>query len=129
VFQGETDLTMSPYTTGIPAAKSGKARGFGVTLAKRSEQLPGVPAIDEVVPGYVGDAWHGLFAPAGTPRPIVDKLAAAVKEMLGNPENAKKLSDIGAVPSPMTPEQFAAFIDGERKKWSEVVKAAGVKID
>jgi tripartite-type tricarboxylate transporter receptor subunit TctC len=129
VTAGHIDLAFDNMTLAWPQAKAGNVRALGVTSLTASATAPDVPPVADTLKGFEATSWHGLFAPAGTPRPIVDKLAAAVKEMLGNPENAKKLSDIGAVPSPMTPEQFAAFIDGERKKWSEVVKAAGVKID
>jgi len=91
VFSGETDLTMSPYTTGIPAAKSGKARAFGVTLANRAPTMPDVPAIGETVPGYLGDAWHGLFAPTGTPQAILDKVAADTTKVLAMPDVQAKL--------------------------------------
>src|SRR5688572_5774545 len=129
VFQGETDLTMSPYTTGIPAAKSGKARGFGVTLAKRAPTLPDVPAIDEVVPGYVGDAWHGLLAPAGTPQAIVDKVAADTAKVLAMPEVRDKLAAIGLEPVGNSPADFAAIVRKDHEKWGKVIRDANIKLD
>jgi tripartite-type tricarboxylate transporter receptor subunit TctC len=129
VFQGETDLTMSPYTTGIPAAKSGKARGYGVTLAKRTEALPDVPAIDEVVPGYVGDAWHGLFAPAGTPQAIVDKVSADVAKVLAMPDIRSRLAAIGLEPVGTTPVEFAAVVHKDYEKWGKVIRDANIKLD
>jgi tripartite-type tricarboxylate transporter receptor subunit TctC len=129
VFGGETDLTMSPYTTGIPAAKSGKARGYGVTLAKRSASLPDVPAIGEFVPGYVGDAWHGLFAPAGTPQAIIDKLSADVAKALAIPEVRKRLMDIGLEPVGTTPAEFAAIVRRDYEKWGRVIRNANIKLD
>ena len=129
VFSGETDLTMSPYTTGIPAAKSGKARGYGVTLARRAETLPDVPAIGEVVPGYVGDAWHGLFAPAGTPRAIIDKVAADVARVLANPEIRAKLAGMGLETVGNTPAEFAAVVKIDHAKWGKVIRDANIKLD
>jgi len=129
VFSGETDLTMSPYTTGIPAAKSGKARGFGVTLAKRAEALPDVPAIGEIVPGYVGDAWHGLFAPAGTPRPVIDKVAADVAKVLAMPEIREKLAGMGLETVGNTPAEFAAIVKNDHAKWGKVIRDANIKLD
>jgi tripartite-type tricarboxylate transporter receptor subunit TctC len=129
VFQGETDLTMSPYTTGIPAAKSGKARGFGVTLAKRTETLPDVPAIAETVPGYVGDAWHGLLAPAGTPQAIVDKIAADTAKVLAMPEVRDKLAGIGLEAVGNTPAEFAAIVRKDHEKWGKVIRDANIKLD
>ena len=129
VTAGHIDLAFDNMTLAWPQAKSGNVRALGVTSVATSPTAPEIPPVGDTLKGFEATSWHGLFAPAGTPRPIVDKLAAALKEMLDNPDNAKKLSEIGAVPSPMTPEQFSAFIEGERKKWSDVVKAADVKIN
>jgi tripartite-type tricarboxylate transporter receptor subunit TctC len=129
VYSGETDLTMTPYTTGVPAAKSGKARAYGVTLAKRLDALPDVPAIGEAVPGYVGDAWHGLFAPAGTPQPIVDKVAADVAKVLAMPDVRKRLMDIGLEPVGNTPAQFAAIVRNDHAKWGKVIRDAHIRLD
>lgn len=129
VYGGETDLTMTPYTTGVPAAKGGKARALGVTLAKRLDALPDVPAIGETVPGYVGDAWHGVFAPAGTPQPIVDKLAADFARVLALPEVRKRLMDIGLEPVGNTPAQFAAIVKNDHAKWGQVIRNANIKLD
>ena len=129
VFSGETDLTMSPYTTGIPAAKSGKARGYGVTLAKRAPTLPDVPAIAEVVPGYVGDAWHGLFAPAGTPQAIIDKVAADTAKVLAMPEIREKLAAIGLEPVGNAPAEFAGIVRKDHEKWGKVIRDANIKLD
>ena len=129
VFGGETDLTMSPYTTGIPAAKSGKARAFGVTLAKRTETLPDVPAVAETVPGFVGDAWHGLFAPAGTPQAIIDKLSADIAKVLAMPDVRAKLGAIGLEPVGTTPAEFAAVVQKDYEKWGQVIRNANIKLD
>jgi tripartite-type tricarboxylate transporter receptor subunit TctC len=129
VYGGETDLTMTPYTTGVPAAKGGKARALGVTLGTRLEALSDVPAIGEIVPGYVGDAWHGLFAPAGTPQPIVDKLAADFARVLAMPEVRKRLTDIGLEPVGTTPAQFAAVVKADHAKWGQVIRSANIKLD
>jgi tripartite-type tricarboxylate transporter receptor subunit TctC len=129
VFSGETDLTMSPYTTGIPAAKSGKARGYGVTLAKRAPALPEVPSIGEVVPGYVGDAWHGLFAPAGTPHAVVDKVAADIAKVLAMPDVRAKLENLGLEPVGTGPAEFATIVKNDHAKWGKVIVDANIKLD
>jgi tripartite-type tricarboxylate transporter receptor subunit TctC len=129
VFGGETHLTMSPYTTGIPAVKSGKARGYGVTLAKRTEQLPDVPSISEVVPGYVGDAWHGLLAPAGTPQAIVDKIAADTAKVLAMPDVKAKLAAIGLETVGNSPAEFAAIVRNDHQKWGKVIRDANIKLE
>jgi tripartite-type tricarboxylate transporter receptor subunit TctC len=129
VYGGETDLTMTPYTTGVPAAKGGKARALGVTLARRLDSLPDVPAIGEFVPGYVGDAWHGVFAPAGTAQPIIDKLAADFAKVLAMPEVRKRLTDIGLEPVGTMPAQFASIVKTDHAKWGEVIRNANIKLD
>ncbi|MBL8381698.1 MAG: tripartite tricarboxylate transporter substrate binding protein [Burkholderiales bacterium] len=129
VYSGETDLTMTPYTTGVPAAKGGKARGLGVSLARRLDSLPDVPAIAEVVPGFVGDAWHGLFAPAGTPQAIVDRVAADFARVLGTAEVRRKLADIGLETIGNTPAEFAAIVQKDHEKWGRVIRDAGIKAD
>ena len=129
VYSGETDLTMTPYTTGVPAAKGGKAKGLGVSLAKRLEALPDVPAIAEVVPGFVGDAWHGLFAPAGTPQVIVDRVAADFARVLATPEVRKRLADIGLETVGSSPAEFAETVQKDYDKWGKVIRDAGIKLD
>ena len=129
VYSGETDLTMTPSTTGVPAARSGKARALGVTLAKRLDSLPDVPAIGEVVPGYVGDAWHGLFVPAGTPPAIVDKLAVDFAKVLAIPDVRKKLMDIGLDPIGNSPAEFAAIVRNDYEKWGRVIRNANIRLD
>jgi hypothetical protein len=80
------------------------------------------------LPGFDATSWHGLFAPARTPRPVIDALAGEVKRIFETPQLGKTLLEIGAVPSPMTPEQFSQFVSSERRKWQEVVQAAGVEV-
>ncbi|HEY5900224.1 MAG TPA: tripartite tricarboxylate transporter substrate binding protein [Burkholderiales bacterium] len=129
VYSGETDLTMTPATTGVPAAKGGKARALGVTLPKRLDSLPEVPAIAEAVPGYAGDAWHGLFAPAGTPQAIIDKVAADTQKALAMPDVRKKLMDLGLEPIGNSPAEFNAIVRNDHAKWGKVIRDANIKLD
>src|SRR6185503_7500297 len=96
---------------------------------ERSAIAPDVPTMAETLAGFEATSWHGVFAPAGTPKAIVDRMAAEMKRILELPDVKAKLFEIGAIAAPMTPEAFVAFIDGERTKWSEVVKASGAKLD
>jgi tripartite-type tricarboxylate transporter receptor subunit TctC len=91
--------------------------------------MPDLPTIAETLPGYEATAWQGLFAPAGTPRPVVDKLAAEAKRILETPDVASSLEAVGAEPAPMAPDAFAAFTRTERAKWKEIVRIAGVRVD
>ncbi len=114
----------------IQHVRSGKLRAIAVTTAKRSPELPDVPTIAEAgVPGYEATSWFGMFAPAGTPAPVVAKLNATIVKVLAQPEIKKKLAEQGAEAAGETPEQFAAFIQKESVKWGKVVKESGASVD
>jgi tripartite-type tricarboxylate transporter receptor subunit TctC len=121
------DLAFDNITLAWPQVKAGKLRALAVTSLEPSATAPEVPPVAATLAGFEATSWHGLFAPARTPRAIVDALAAEVKRIVELPELQKTLFEVGAVPSPMTPEQFAAFIAAERGKWQEVVRAADIK--
>ena len=125
---GHIDLAFDNITLAWPHAKAGTLRALAVTSTQPSATAPEVPPVAATLAGFDATSWHGVFVPAGTPRPIVDTLAAEVKRIFEQPQVQKTLTEVGAVPSPMTPEQFAAFIGFERSKWQEVVKAAGVEV-
>jgi tripartite-type tricarboxylate transporter receptor subunit TctC len=127
---GHIDLAIDSMTTVWPQAKQGTVRPLGVSTPKRVATAPDVPAIGETVKGYEATAWQGLFAPAGVPKPIVEKVAAEARRVWNLPEVKKNLEDVGAdsVLSE-SPDAFTAFTRAERAKWAEVVKAAGVKIE
>ncbi len=104
----------------------------GVPLAPEAERapaLPDIPAIAEVVPGYVGDAWHGLLAPAGTPQAIVDKIAADTAKVLAMPEVREKLAAIGLEPVGNSPAEFAAIVRNDHQKWGKVIRDANIKLN
>jgi tripartite-type tricarboxylate transporter receptor subunit TctC len=110
--------------------KQGKVRALAVTSAKRTDDLPNVPTINES--GYKGfDAvtWFGFLAPAGTPKDVVARLNAEFNKVLKQPELRKKLSEEGADPVGGTPEQFAALIKDDIVRWGKVVKDSGARID
>ncbi|KAF1048510.1 Bug family tripartite tricarboxylate transporter substrate binding protein [Xylophilus sp.] len=113
----------------IQHVRSGKLRAIAVTTPRRSPELPDVPTIGEFVPGYEATSWFGLFAPAGTPQPVVDRINAALTKVLHDADVKKKLSEQGAEPYVEKPEQFAAFIKTETAKWSKVVKESGASAD
>ena len=126
---GHISLGIDSMTTTIPHAQSGAVRALAVTTAQRSASMPDLPTIGETLPGYEATAWQGLFAPAGTPRPLVERLAAEVKRIVETPEVASSLKAVGAEPAPMPPDAFAAFTRAERAKWKEVVRVSGVRVD
>jgi tripartite-type tricarboxylate transporter receptor subunit TctC len=130
VISGTVELYMSSVPTLIGQIRNGKLRPLAVSSAKRVDDLPNVPTINES--GYQGfDAvtWFGLLAPAGTPREAISRLNAEFNKALLNPELRKKLGDEGADPAGGTPEQFAALIRDEIPRWGKVVKESGAKVD
>ena len=129
MMSGNVDLAIDSMTTLWPQAEAGAVRALAVTSAQRLASAPDLPTIGETIAGFSVSGWQGLFAPAGTPRPIVDKLAAEVRHVFEEPDVVTQLKKVGGEPAPMNPDAFAAFIAAERPKWRDVVKAAGVHID
>jgi tripartite-type tricarboxylate transporter receptor subunit TctC len=126
---GHINLAFDNITLAWTQVKAGRLRALAVTSTERSAIAPDVPTMAETIPGFEATSWHGVFAPAGTPKAIVDAMAAEMKRILELPDVKEKLSEIGAIAAPMTPGDFAKFIDAERAKWAEVVKASGAKVD
>ena len=126
---GHIQLAIDSMTTIWPLAKSGEVRAVAVSTPERVAAAPDVPTIGETIKGFEATGWQGLYAPAATPRAIVDKIAAEVKRIFGDPGVKTALENVGGEPAAMTPEAFAAFARTERAKWAEVVKAAGVRIE
>jgi tripartite-type tricarboxylate transporter receptor subunit TctC len=110
--------------------RGGRLRALAVASDKRFPLLPDVPTVTEAgLSGYEASVWWGLVAPAKTPPEIVQQLNAEINKALANPANANKLSELGVVVTPGTPDQFAAFIKSQTELWSGVVKTAGIKPD
>ena len=121
---GQIQLGFDNLPSSMPHIKAGKIRPIAVTTTERWPQAPDIPTIAESgVPGYEVSAWFGLLAPAGTPRPIVDRLQKAVAEILKMPQVNAQLLELGAKPVGNTPEQFAAMIDAELQKWRKVASS------
>jgi tripartite-type tricarboxylate transporter receptor subunit TctC len=114
----------------VPQVKAGKLRALGAARRDRSPLLREVPTIAEAgLPGFEAGSWYGFHAPAGTPKPIIDKLHAAIAKILTTPDVRERLAGVGAEPSPNTPAQFGAFVESELVKWEKVIRATGVKIE
>jgi tripartite-type tricarboxylate transporter receptor subunit TctC len=127
---GHVALMAPNMLTALPYVRSGRLRAFGVTSARRSAGADDIPTIAEAgVPGYEAVQWYGMLAPAGTPRPIIDRLHAEVAKALQQRDVREKLSTDGAEAVGNTPEQFGAYIKAETDKWAKVVKAAGIKAE
>lgn len=126
---GQVQMAIDNLPSAMPHIKAGKLIALGVTGEKRSAQLPDVPTIASILPGYAAESWFVLMAPAGTPPAIVNKVSAEVDKILKKPEVIERFKGLGAEPVGGTPEQLGQFITAETRKWSQVVKASGAKID
>jgi tripartite-type tricarboxylate transporter receptor subunit TctC len=129
VMGGEAQLMMPATPSALPALQAGKARALAVTSLKRHPEFPNLPTVAETYAGYDVTSWFGLAGPAGTPRPIVDRLNAAMRQALADPEAIKALAVAGMEPVLSTPEEFAAFIKAEIEKWTKVARDANIKLD
>jgi len=123
VIGGQVQMMIDAVTTMAPNVIAGQVRALATTGKKRSDVLPDVPTVTEAgVPGYEATIWLGLMAPAGTPKPIIDKLNAAVNEVVKRPDVIKLWAAQGALPMSMTPEEFDKYLRGDIVKWANVVK-------
>lgn len=124
---GRIDVIFSDFTAGLPAVLDGRARGIAVTSKKRIPGLEQFPTVDETVPGFEMWAWTGAYVPAGTPRPIVERLNALIREAMKSETYQSVTRTTYGVPFPGTPEELAAFQATETRKWGEIVSVAGMK--
>jgi tripartite-type tricarboxylate transporter receptor subunit TctC len=125
---GRIDIIFSDFTVGLPPVLDGRARGLAVTSKQRIPGLDQFPTVDESgVPGFEMWAWTAMYAPAGTPRPIVDKLNALVRQAVKSPAYLNLLKTNHGVSFVGSPEELAAFQASETKKWAEIVSVAGMK--
>ena len=128
---GTMDVMFDNLPSALPHIRSGKLKALAVTSAQRSAVLPDVPTIEEAgkLKGFDASSWFGLLAPAGTPPDIVNRIQQEVAKSLNSPAIKEKLLSQGAIPSGNTPAEFARHIDAEHRKWAQVVKASGAKVD
>jgi len=131
LIAGNMNVMFDNLPSALPHIKSGRLKALAVTSRTRSRALPDVPTIEEAagLKGFDASSWFGLFAPAGTPRTIVDKIQADVAKALAQPEVRERFIAQGADPGGNTPDQFAAFIRAETDKWTRVVKFSNAKVD
>ena len=127
---GQVELLIDVLAVTQPHIKSGKLRAIGVTGSARLPALPEVPTFDEAgLKGYSATGWQGVFAPAGTSKDVIDKLAATILKVMNDREVQDKFVANGAEPTPLGPEQFRAYVGSEIEKWTKIAKAANVKVD
>ena len=127
---GQVDLMFDSITSARPHIQAGKLRALGVTSAKRSATLPDVPTIAEAgVPGYEVSPWFAVFAPAGTPAAIVNKINAALIDAMKQPDTVAKFETIGAEPIGTTPQQLATHLDKVLARWGALIKERNIRMD
>ena len=131
MLSGVVDVMFDNLPSSMAQIKGGKLKAFAVTSSQRSAALPDVPTVEEAgkLKGFEASSWFGLLAPAGTPADVVLRLQQETAKALKTPAMMEKLLAQGAIPSGNTPQQFAALIDAEIRKWAPVVKASGAKVD
>jgi len=129
LLAGQIQLVFSPLVEVLPYIDSEKLRPLGVTTKTRSSRIPNVPAIDEVLPGYEVVLWNGILAPAKTPEPIINKLAAAIKKVVNDPEVQKTFAEQGSKGVGSTPAEFKDLIAVEIPKWGRLVQISGAKVE
>ena len=130
VIGGQVAMFMGNLPPAIGHIRNGRVRALAVTTAQRSALVPDVPTVAESgLPGFETVAWFGLFAPAGTPREIVDRVRAEVARIVQLPEIRERIATLGGEPVGNTPEQFAAIVRSDIAKWKQVAKAANISAD
>jgi tripartite-type tricarboxylate transporter receptor subunit TctC len=133
LIAGVTDVMFDNLPAALPHIRSGRLKALAVTSAQRSAVLPDVPTVEQAggpaLKGFEASSWFGLLAPAGTNVEIVNRLQRETASALQRPDVAERLRSQGAIASGNTPQQFAALIDAEIKKWADVVKRSGAKVD
>jgi len=128
VIAGNTQIVIGSLIQTLPHIKSGRLKALGVGSAKRVPALPDVPTISEAgVPGYEATNWWGIVAPAGTPRPVIERLHKELSVILASAETKKRFESEGGEAAQMSPEEFGRFIAAETDKWARVVKEAGIR--
>ncbi|MCX7363719.1 MAG: tripartite tricarboxylate transporter substrate binding protein [Alphaproteobacteria bacterium] len=125
---GRIDVTFSDFTTGLPPVRDGRARGLAVTSLQRYPGLEHFPSVAESgLPGYESRPWNAAYAPAGTPRPIIDRLNRLIQDAVNSETYRTLMRTTLGVPFPGSPEDLAAWQESEIKKWGEIVRLAGMK--
>jgi tripartite-type tricarboxylate transporter receptor subunit TctC len=130
VIGGQVDMMFDATTTMLGLIQGGKVKALATTGSSRSAVLPDVPTMAEAgVPGYSSVIWLGVMAPVKTPPDIINKLNAEITRIAGKPEIRAAWAKDGALPLSMDPEQFRQFLNDDIKKWAEVVRISGAKVD
>ena len=127
VVSGEVPFAFANMSDAMAQIAAGSVRALAITTAKRSSQTPEIPTLIELgLVDFPVESWNGLFAPAGTPKPIVERLAAVMAEMAKNPDHQKRMADIGSIAVANSPEDYATMLREETDQWAKALKAIGL---
>lgn len=129
VTSGQVDVSFEPIATAVPFIKAGRVRAIAVCSPNRLPALPDVPTVAEYYPGFDGDGWHGIMAPAKTPREIIARLNVEFVRAIRLPEVVRRLEELGLVVVANSPEAFGAVLVKDYDHWGKVVKAARISVD
>lgn len=127
VIAGQVDLMFAPLVNTIPNIRAGRLKALGVTSKQRLQQLPDVPAIAEVLPGYESSAWFGLFGPGRMDPALTKRLSDAARQAVQNPDVRRRIENDGASAVGNAPEEFSRFVQAEIERWGKVVRFSGAK--
>ena len=129
VIGGQVQLMFDNSVTAWPQVQAGKVRALAVTTPRRLKSAPDLPTVAEFLPGFTASAWHGVFAPAGTPRPLIEKLATEIQAIMKDPAVVEQFTKVDTIPVGNTPAEFSAFIAEETDRWAAVVRKLGITAD
>jgi len=129
LLAGEVSLSFSPIPTTMANIRAGTLRALAVTGVTRSQALSDIPTVGEFIPSYEATVWNGVVAPKNTPTEIIDKLNSEINAGLTDPKMMARLSDMGSVPTSMSPADFGKFIVNDTDKWGKVIRAANIQLN
>jgi len=129
LLTGELPIAFDNFSSAWPFAREGKLRILGVTSLQRAAAAPDIPTVAETVPGFESLSWHGLFAPAGVPQPILERLHKEAVAALNQPNVQARFKDLGITPVGNTPQEFGAFVASETQRWGKVAQQAKISLD
>ncbi|SIP93902.1 tripartite tricarboxylate transporter substrate binding protein [Pseudacidovorax sp. RU35E] len=127
VVAGQVDLMFTDMATGTPQVRAGKVRALGVSSLERVTVLPEVPTIAQTLKGFELLAWYAMYAPAGTPAPVIDRLARELRRAVDNPALRERFAALGLQPVSSTPQELADFGRSELARWTQLIRSAGIE--
>lgn len=129
VVAGQVPITFGSFPGVFPFVKSGQLKVIGVATERRTRLAPDLPTLAETLPGFHANSWYGLFAPAGTPKAVIDRIAAEGAKALADPALVERLASQGAEPAPSTPAELARLTRDDLRLWEGIVKSSGATVD